>query len=640
MVINMDTILNRADRKMKVAFFPYKAAMWDSLESVYLAAKADKDCEVLVAAVPYYEYDAKSDEWVIHYDGDRFSPEIEVTDYRSLALADAHIDLAFIHYPYDRGNRVTRLFDGYNSDELKRFVKKLVYIPYYVTGGFVSEGHTRFPVYYHADLIIAQSEIFKSGFKGLPYYDKVRVLGSPKIDAVIRRQKQCTPETKKRVFLNTSLQTFLGQGRAYLDKLKSVFELFLQQSSLELVWRPHPLFEATVKSMRPELKDYYSELLTYFSEKEIGTFDTSDDFDRVVAECDAYIGEESTSVVNLFAALQKPVFILDTFVTGRKSDSYIGINSLRECESGLEIVTSTGIALWCNGLSDIGCSGHAHEGMTRIQGSLELEDMLWTCSIEDNLLRLWDKAEDEHYTIPVGPEGLGYCAITFDGEYFYLAESHSGNVLRWDMENGITAVYELSGSLSDIGNGVSLQPPYLELINAGGYIYAIPYLSGTFAAIEKATGNVRYLQLSFVYEAIENLSDQLEYVISGEKLPVPVFSFAGMAEGRLVLQRAMDKAVMCYEICDSGELKETSDKYIYPKADMSGFDGFVKNPYSMLFARREDEYFTLSEFLEDLKEERLTDIKERQRLAIQDMAVNLNGDAGDNIYRAAKGLLD
>lgn len=51
-------LLNKFDQeveaRVKVAFFPYKASMWDSLESIYLAAAKDPACDVSVVPIPYY----------------------------------------------------------------------------------------------------------------------------------------------------------------------------------------------------------------------------------------------------------------------------------------------------------------------------------------------------------------------------------------------------------------------------------------------------------------------------------------------------------------------------------------------------------------------------------------------------------
>ena len=40
--------------RLKVAFFPYKADMWDSLESFYLAAKEDPETEAYLVPIPYF----------------------------------------------------------------------------------------------------------------------------------------------------------------------------------------------------------------------------------------------------------------------------------------------------------------------------------------------------------------------------------------------------------------------------------------------------------------------------------------------------------------------------------------------------------------------------------------------------------
>ena len=38
----------------QIVFLPYKASMWDSLESIWLEAQKDKRCECYVIPIPYY----------------------------------------------------------------------------------------------------------------------------------------------------------------------------------------------------------------------------------------------------------------------------------------------------------------------------------------------------------------------------------------------------------------------------------------------------------------------------------------------------------------------------------------------------------------------------------------------------------
>lgn len=310
--------------KYLVVFFPYKASMWDSLESVWLACKDDCRCECKVVPIPYYKFDnTKQAEAKYCYEGLDFPDYVPVIDYHDFSLEKECPDIAYIHNPYDQFNFITSIHPDYYSYNLKKYVSKLVYIPYYVKAGNVSENQKYLSVYTSMDYMIAQSEQFKDGFSGLPYYDKLIPLGSPKFDRIIHmnRNKKIPDEWKnmiagkKTVMLNTSINCFLSHGEVMLKKLKVVFDCIKNQNDVVLIWRPHPLIEATIESMRPQLKAGYLELLEYFHENLIGIFDKTPDITNTVAISDAYIGEAASSVVHLFGAVGKPIFILDDFVT-------------------------------------------------------------------------------------------------------------------------------------------------------------------------------------------------------------------------------------------------------------------------------------------------------------------------------------
>ena len=125
---------------------------------------------------------------------------------------------------------------------------------------------------------------------------------------------------KKAVMLNTSINCFLSSGEIMLEKIGKVFKVFEMRKDVVLIWRPHPLMEATISSMRPELKASYDKLMIYFKQNKIGILDNTPDITNTVAISDAYIGENSSSVVNLFEVAGKPVFILDNYTTERFSE--------------------------------------------------------------------------------------------------------------------------------------------------------------------------------------------------------------------------------------------------------------------------------------------------------------------------------
>ena len=66
----IDMTYQRTQRtKKEIVFFPYKASMWDSLESIWMAAKADPDCITKVIPIPYYTTDTEGNLTVYNYEG-------------------------------------------------------------------------------------------------------------------------------------------------------------------------------------------------------------------------------------------------------------------------------------------------------------------------------------------------------------------------------------------------------------------------------------------------------------------------------------------------------------------------------------------------------------------------------------------
>ncbi|MCI7791070.1 MAG: hypothetical protein MR531_09910 [Lachnospiraceae bacterium] len=322
----------------QIVFFPYKAAMWDSMESIWKAFQKDRRCECLVVPIPYREFNANRNQWDSCYELSDFPEYVPVRDYQSYSVEAEQPDVAFIHNPYDDYNRVTCVYPQFFSRELKKHVSKLVYVPYYITTGYISPEHLYVPVCQNMDYMIAQSEKFKSGCEGMNYYDKVLPLGSPKADRMIHmcRDGVEIPEDwkpvlqgKKSVMLNTSIGCFLTFGEVYFHKLKHIFKWFKDREDVALIWRPHPLLESTVKSMRPYLMEKYHDLLDYFQREKIGIWDHTPDITRTIAIVDAYIGEDGSSVVNLFGVADKPIFILDnsffeTCDEAMKKRAYLG----------------------------------------------------------------------------------------------------------------------------------------------------------------------------------------------------------------------------------------------------------------------------------------------------------------------------
>jgi hypothetical protein len=81
-----------------------------------------------------------------------------------------------------------------------------------------------------------------------------------------------------------------------------------KQDEFVLLWRPHPLMETTIASMRPELLERYLQILNEYKKKAYGIYDDTSDLHRAIAFSDAYYGDGS-SLVALYKLTGKPCMI-------------------------------------------------------------------------------------------------------------------------------------------------------------------------------------------------------------------------------------------------------------------------------------------------------------------------------------------
>lgn len=348
-----NSVKNDIPVRTEVVFFSYKASMWDSLESVYLAARKDPDCDAYCVPIPYYDKNADKSLGAMHYEGDQYPTDIEVTDWRSYDFEERRPDAVYIHYPYDNWNFATDIPARFYAKNLRQYTDMLVYIPYFVlddiepgTPGWEAylEKMKHFcflPGVIYADKVIVQSENMRqiyieqymreakeNGLSGKHVdrkylEEKILGLGSPKYDKLVgtdREKLNIPPEwndvincpdgrRKKIIFYNTSIAALLDYGEKWVDKLEDVLKIFkANQEDVTLLWRPHPLIENTMQSMYPELVSRYLEIKNSYKNEGWGILDETADIDRAVILSDGYYGDRS-SVVQLYQRTGKPIMI-------------------------------------------------------------------------------------------------------------------------------------------------------------------------------------------------------------------------------------------------------------------------------------------------------------------------------------------
>lgn len=329
-----NSIKNDIRVKLVAVFLPYKASMWDSLESVWKAADEDADCDAYVIPIPYYDRTLDRGFRDMHYEGDQYPDYVPITKYDEFDFEGHRPDMIYIHNPYDSYNLVTSVHPFFYTDNLKKFTDCLVYIPYYITAGGMNKAQDFIPPYMNIDYFVIQSPKIREYFDECIPDEKFLPFGSPKADRVIWKcQNPPTPPKewqekmagRKVFFYNTSITGMLENTEDFVNKMQYVFDCFEERDDVCILWRPHPLLEATFQSLRPEYLSEFQKIQRQYIEEGIGIFDASVDIEDSIALSDAYIGDAGTSVTALFGVAGKPVFVLDNKILS-KSDE----NSWRE----------------------------------------------------------------------------------------------------------------------------------------------------------------------------------------------------------------------------------------------------------------------------------------------------------------------
>ena len=336
----VENLRHEKEIKKDIVFLPYKASMWDSLESVWKAAYEDKEhCNAYVIPIPYADLNPDRSVAAWHCERDQYPKYVPTLDWREVDLEKWHPDVIFIHNPYDNYNHITSVESRYYAQNLKHCTDKLVYIPYFVLEEPCTEESVEHFVLtagvLSADKVIVQSEAMRELYIRIltkkteqtdrTYWEKrISGAGSPKIEKVLTSKKEDFEmpekwrklvEGKKVILYNTSLSAMLQNSDKVCDKLRYVFDVFRNRDDVVLWWRPHPLMKSTFHSMRPQYEAEYLSLEKQYIEEGWGIYDDSSDLHRAICWSDAYYGDGS-SVVSLYQKTGKFLLLQSLNVLG------------------------------------------------------------------------------------------------------------------------------------------------------------------------------------------------------------------------------------------------------------------------------------------------------------------------------------
>lgn len=317
---------------LKVVFFPYKASMWTSLESIWRAAAADEQCEAKVVVIPYFTLDSNCNKTKLNYEASLFPKDVPIIHYNQYHVEQEHPDIIFIHNPYDDGNNVTRVPEQYYSYNLKQHTEQLIYSPYGMMGYYSPQTGAfmcRTKGVFFSDKVLVQSARVKQIY--IDHHvspDKLLALGSPKVDAIVEslRKPAVYPDgwekklAGRKVFLYNTHLSYFVRGAVYKMQYpdrddfakrshEGAFRELLNRDGCAVIWRPHPLLKSMLASRNLyESLEFVKQLEQMLAESENGVLDENGEYDISFRLSDALITTYS-SIIPEYMISGKPIYV-------------------------------------------------------------------------------------------------------------------------------------------------------------------------------------------------------------------------------------------------------------------------------------------------------------------------------------------
>ncbi len=345
--------------KLEVVFLPYKVSMWDSLESIWMAANADENCDAYVVPIPYYDKDPKGNFSARYWEGEEFPKNVNITLYEEYDISLRQPDVIFIHNPYDEFNHITSVGLEYYSSTLRKNTKKLVYVPYFILPAPPVEMNQSFvllPAVNSADYVFVQNEetrdfyvetLQKTYGNETNWKEKVVAIGSPKTDKLINTKKEDLNipkewekklHNKKVIFFNTNISMILNNPQNIIQNLKRILNIFKKHSEFVPIWREHPLTMSTLKAMTPTLLEEYLELRNTFIQEGYGIIDETSSPHMAMVLADCYFGAGG-SLSAIYPVTGKPLLIMNYLYPEQMSEKEISIEDLIDSASARMLYT-------------------------------------------------------------------------------------------------------------------------------------------------------------------------------------------------------------------------------------------------------------------------------------------------------------
>lgn len=83
--------------RLEIVFCPCKVSEWTCLESIYLSARQDKNCDVFCVPIPYYNLNPDSTLGELYDESREYPQDVQITDWKDYEFGVRKPDMVFVH---------------------------------------------------------------------------------------------------------------------------------------------------------------------------------------------------------------------------------------------------------------------------------------------------------------------------------------------------------------------------------------------------------------------------------------------------------------------------------------------------------------------------------------------------------------
>ena len=310
-------------KRLCVVFMCQSADVWNSVKSIYLAAKKDKDIDTYILAIPekimHENYNVNHEEYDVNrayamcskFDRDTISAH----DYDSKTwfdLKSLEPDYVFIPRPYD-----IHLPPCYRSDEVRKYAKVCLwmYACSLTTWAFKLLG-VNFMM--NCSLIFAQSEYHENLLNNILRFFhasdiKAKFLGFPRFDLFSNNTQlgggKTTEFRKTVMWLPRWTTNGTVETTTFFRYKDSIIKYFLEHKDLKLICRPHPLMIRNFLSTGQMTQADVNAFMKLFREEKNFMYDDNPDYIPALMESDIFVSDWTSLLIEEFIT-EKPIIYL------------------------------------------------------------------------------------------------------------------------------------------------------------------------------------------------------------------------------------------------------------------------------------------------------------------------------------------